>query len=250
MSENVDEEWRRRGDRAAHIAAGLSAGAVLLLGGSGPLHQLGVLTLGSAYVGVWLAVGLGCVSAVVGAYATRAAISQPLRPPFALACVALALSSLAIAGPVRDWRRVHAAAPLHDVSTDLQRPPTFKTLSDVEPAASRPMPRPTRVDALQVAAYPDIKPILLPVPTDMAFEEVLETMADLDWVVADASEEDGIVETTVHSAWFGFKDDIVVRLTAIEGQTRVDVRAVARDGSNDGGRNAEHVREFLAELQR
>ena len=112
------------------------------------------------------------------------------------------------------------------------------------------MPRPKQVDALQVAAYPDIKPIVLPVPTDMAFEEVLETLADLDWAVADGSEEDGIVETTVRSAWFGFKDDIVIRLTAMEGQTRVDVRAVTRDGSNDGGRNADHVREFLAELQR
>ena len=250
MSNEVSEERRRRGGRTARTASGLSAGAVLLLGGSGPLHQLGLLTLGTAYVGVWLAVGLGCVSACVAAYALGITSRQPFRSPFALAGLALALSFVAITVPVREWRRVHAAAPLHDVSTDLQRPPTFKTLSDVQPAASQPMPRPKQVDALQVAAYPDIKPIVLPVPTDMAFEEVLETLADLDWAVADGSEEDGIVETTVRSAWFGFKDDIVIRLTAMEGQTRVDVRAVTRDGSNDGGRNADHVREFLAELQR
>jgi len=244
------EGGRGHGGRRARIALGVSAGALLLLGGSGPAHQLGLVTLDAAYVGVAVAIGVAIAGALLGAYAIRIASSEPLRSPFVVAGVALGLSCFAIIVPLREWRRVQAAAPLHDVSTDLMRPPTFRTLSDVQPVASRPVRRPARVDALQVTAYPDIKPIVLPVTSDMAFEEVLETLADLDWTVADGSEADGIIESTVRSGWFGFKDDLVIRLTPIDGQTRVDVRAVARDGSNDGGRNAEHVREFLSELQR
>ena len=51
------------------------------------------------------------------------------------------------------------------------------------------------------------------------------------------------------TSWFGFKDDIVVRLTPWGSGTRVDVRSASRIGVSDAGTNAQRIREFLAELQ-
>ncbi|HYI05060.1 MAG TPA: DUF1499 domain-containing protein, partial [Reyranella sp.] len=49
--------------------------------------------------------------------------------------------------------------------------------------------------------------------------------------------------------WFGFKDDIVIRLTPEGSFTRVDMRSVSRVGRSDVGTNARRIREFLASLQ-
>jgi uncharacterized protein (DUF1499 family) len=231
--------------RGALVAA---LAGLLTLGGSGPLYQLEVLPLGVAYAGVGIAIALA-----VGAIGTAARLiarhrAAHTRMQQLAAAVALALAAFTIVVPARAYLRARTAPPLHDITTDLHQPPLFTVLDDVEAPAK--LTRSAGDDALQRERYPDIAPLVLPVSTDMAFEEVLETMAELDWPVADGSEDEGRVEATVRSPWFGFRDDIVVRLTAVADQTRVDVRAVSRDGRNDGGRNAAHVREFLTELRR
>ena len=51
------------------------------------------------------------------------------------------------------------------------------------------------------------------------------------------------------STWFGFKDDIVVRVRPEGAGSRVDVRSMSRVGLSDLGANAARVRAFLARLQ-
>ena len=59
----------------------------------------------------------------------------------------------------------------------------------------------------------------------------------------------GRIEATDTSMWFGFKDDVVVRvLPHPSGGSRVDVRSVSRVGGSDIGANAKRVRQFLAKL--
>jgi len=60
---------------------------------------------------------------------------------------------------------------------------------------------------------------------------------------------EGRLEATDTTWWFGFTDDIVVRLTAWGAGTRVDVRSAARHGTTDTGSNARRIRRFLAALQ-
>jgi uncharacterized protein (DUF1499 family) len=244
----MHEAGTLRSRTPARAAVGCAIGGLLVLGASGPLYQLDVLPLGGAYLGVAMAIALAITAITIAVWfvARRPRAHHPTQ--VLAAASALLIATFTIVVPARAYLRARAAPPLHDITTDLHQPPLFTVLDDVE--APSKLTRSPADDALQRERYPDIATLVLPVSTDMAFEEVLETMADLDWPVADGSEHDGRIEATVRTPWFGFRDDIVVRLTAVADQTRVDVRAVSRTGQNDGGRNAAHVREFLAELRR
>ena len=56
---------------------------------------------------------------------------------------------------------------------------------------------------------------------------------------------DGRLEATDTSAFFGFKDDVVVRVRASDAGSRIDVRSKSRVGLGDVGANARRVRAFL-----
>jgi uncharacterized protein (DUF1499 family) len=59
------------------------------------------------------------------------------------------------------------------------------------------------------------------------------------------------VEATDRTRWFGFYDDVVVRVTpaADGGASRVDVRSLSRVGGSDAGANARRIRTFLTRLR-
>ncbi|WP_300393737.1 DUF1499 domain-containing protein [Henriciella sp.] len=61
--------------------------------------------------------------------------------------------------------------------------------------------------------------------------------------------EQTMLEATVTSGWFGFRDDVAVRIRSVEGATRVDMRSISRVGLSDLGVNAKRVSSFLSELQ-
>ena len=60
---------------------------------------------------------------------------------------------------------------------------------------------------------------------------------------------EGRLEATDRTRWFGFRDDVVVRVTAEGTGTRVDVRSVSRVGRSDLGTNARRIRRFLEAVQ-
>jgi uncharacterized protein (DUF1499 family) len=71
----------------------------------------------------------------------------------------------------------------------------------------------------------------------------------MDWEVVGSDQSTGRIEATDTTPWFGFKDDIVVRITPWGSGTRVDVRSVSRVGRSDVGTNARRIRDFLDALQ-
>jgi len=101
----------------------------------------------------------------------------------------------------------------------------------------------------QVAAYPEVQPAHLNVDKTAAFSRVLAVVKDLGWEVVDANQPEGRIEATDTTFLFGFKDDIVIRLTE-EGpaKTRVDIRSVSRVGGSDVGVNAGRIMKFLQKL--
>ena len=60
---------------------------------------------------------------------------------------------------------------------------------------------------------------------------------------------DGRLEAIVTSPWFGFRDDIVVRIRPQGTGSRVDIRSKSRIGDADLGGNVDRVRAFLALLK-
>ena len=72
---------------------------------------------------------------------------------------------------------------------------------------------------------------------------------DLGWEVVNEDPSQGIVEATDTTFWFGFKDDVAVRVRADGQGSRVDVRSVSRVGQGDLGANAQRIGEFLQKMK-
>jgi uncharacterized protein (DUF1499 family) len=72
----------------------------------------------------------------------------------------------------------------------------------------------------------------------------------MGWDIVAADSASGRIEAVATTRWFGFTDDIAVRVTPTEHGSRVDVRSVSRVGPDDVPENAHRVSEYIAQLQR
>ena len=192
-------------------------------------------------------------------FAWRAKKSGILRPKF-LRWIGM-LSAIAYAGWIGTFVMAGISVPaIHDVSTDLADPPAFVTLAlradnlDAIPGEGddemKGMNPQQRWVIVHQKAYGDIRSVRIdePVPTVIAKAERLAKARG--WDVAVSLPEEGRFEATETSAFFRFKDDIVLRVKPTEtgDGSIVDMRSVSRVGSSDLGVNAKRVRSFLADL--
>jgi uncharacterized protein (DUF1499 family) len=197
---------------------------------------------GAAYCGAAAA-----AVSIAGAIMTRPGRS---RRGFSLP-VAGIIIGLAVAGVPWSWMHKARELPrIHDITTDTKNPPRFTALLPLRKnAANSAEYGGNKIAALQRAAYPGVKPLLLPVPQAQAFNRALATAHGMGWVIVDANPGDGRIEATDTTFWFGFTDDIVVRITAAPGGSRVDARSESRVGLSDIGTNAARIRSFLNKLE-
>jgi uncharacterized protein (DUF1499 family) len=70
------------------------------------------------------------------------------------------------------------------------------------------------------------------------------------WEIVAADSTSGRIEATATTRWFGFKDDVVVRIRAEADGSRVDVRSVSRVGRSDVGANAARIADYQRRLVR
>jgi len=164
--------------------------------------------------------------------------------------VALAYGVIAFVPPLLLLQKAKGMPPIHDISTDPFDPPAFKALMPIRQQA----PNGAAYGGAEVAkqqnqAYPDIKPLVMKTPPAETVQKAIDAARSLGWEIVSSDAPGGRIEATDTSMWFGFKDDVVVRvLPDPSGGSRVDVRSVSRVGKSDIGANAKRVREFLAKL--
>lgn len=191
------------------------------------------------------------IATLIGATATVLSVlgiymAWPGRPRRGLF---LSISALLIVGPTLVmplyWGYSKSRLPpIQDISTDLEDPPAFW-----DAPTSRVYPGP-KVARQQRTAYPDIQPVLMSGPREQIFRKAVILMESRGWKLVAVEPEDGRIEATVTTFWYGFKDDVVIRLTETDNGIRVDMRSTSRFGSGgDGGTNANRIRAFLAALQ-
>ena len=65
----------------------------------------------------------------------------------------------------------------------------------------------------------------------------------------DTDRTDGRIEATDTTFWFGFKDDVVIRISKSDKGSQLDIRSVSRVGKSDVGTNAKRIRKFLKEME-
>jgi len=144
--------------------------------------------------------------------------------------------------------------PIHDITTDTQNPPTFDAAITKLRAG---WPNSSKyggadIAKVQLKNYPDIKTLYLDIPYTEAFNKALSAAKKMPWEkIETADKSRGIIEATDKLPWFGFKDDVVIRVDTAKAanQSKIDVRSVSRIGRGDLGVNANRVRDYLTTLK-
>jgi uncharacterized protein (DUF1499 family) len=147
------------------------------------------------------------------------------------------------------WKASRLPA-IHDITTDTTQPPPLLAILPLRDGAVNSADYGgAEVAAKQQQAYPDIVPLLLSVPPGRAFERALAAAKAKGWDIVASDPAGGRIEATDTTFWFGFKDDVVVRVTPLPTGSRVDARSLSRVGVGDVGTNAARVRAFLAAVR-
>jgi uncharacterized protein (DUF1499 family) len=132
--------------------------------------------------------------------------------------------------------------PINDISTDTEDPPVFwftATPSDYPAQNAEP----------QRAAYPDVRPLELPISADDTFAAALALVEERGWEVLSADPAESQIEAIATSRLFGFADEVAIRVTETDTGTRIDMRSRSRLGQIDRGANARRIEAFLADLE-
>jgi uncharacterized protein (DUF1499 family) len=169
----------------------------------------------------------------------------------AIAIVAFAAGGLVAYVPWHYDQMRQRVPPIHDITTDPNNPPAFIAVVPLREAAGA---NPAAYEGAKIAgqqrsAYPDIVPLTLAIPPLTAFNRALDTAQQMGWTIAAADEAAGSIEASDRSRWFGFTDDIVIRIVASEGGSRIDLRSSSRQGRSDFGVNAARIASYLAALR-
>jgi uncharacterized protein (DUF1499 family) len=161
------------------------------------------------------------------------------------ALLGLLISLSVIFIPLSWINKARTLPVIHDITTDTINPPKFQALLPLRKNA----PNSTHYEGPRLAAqqrksYPDIQPVIVKVAPDKAFAAAQQTARDLGWNIVAKDPAQGRIESTDTTFWFGFTDDIVIRIKPDQGGSRLDIRSESRVGRSDVGTNAARIRKF------
>jgi hypothetical protein len=199
-----------------------------------------ILGVGAAVASVGLVLSIAALASTGGRRGQRAVL---------VLLASLIVGLVSVGTFASCYRTAKYAAPIHDVSTDTDDPPTYEALKSVRERTPYGLAyRGAAIAALQHAAYPDIKPARLTTPPYEAYRRALIVARSMGWELARTDSVAFRIEGTATTPWYGFKDDIVIRIRPDSSGSRVDVRAASRLAEGDAGTNAALVRRYLAGL--
>ena len=208
-------------------------------------YSIGLQTLmpWSAYCGL-AAVALAIIALIIG-FKVNAARHV------AIGVIAFVIGAVIAYVPWHYNQMRGTTPPIHDITTDWENPPQFVAILPLREAekANPVAYEGAKVSDLQKKAYPDIAPLtLVPAPGE-AFTRALKAAEQMGWTIVGTDPAGGRIEASQRSRWFGFTDDLVIRIAAAGSGSRVDVRSVSRVGRGDFGVNAARVRAYLTALR-
>ena len=233
--------------RFAFVAACVGA---VIAGLAGPLHRfLGVDV--DAVIGLFRYGFYVCAAGIALGLATVV----PTRPGdrrrgFVAAILALVIGVAGAWAPFTLFLQAVGAPRINDITTDTADPPALVVTQQMRGDAVTPAAYAGKAVAdLQHAGYPDIAPIVLMVPPAEAFGKVDAVATAMGWDVVARAPGSGRIEAIDTTKWFGFRDDIVIRIRAEGSGSRIDIRSKSRVGRSDLGTNARRIRAFTAKLK-
>ena len=242
---------------------------------------LGQMTIGTGPKIAIGAVGLSLIAQVI------ALIKAPRVQPFIIALAATLIAAMCMFRLIGMGTQANALPPLHEVQTDWSDPVPFSAailearktdgaMNAIEDAPKIVLPGPGYLERwpglngrlvsevqeeaeAQEAGKRNVYPKLAPLyfsgsPTELA-ALTTKLISKKGWKIVTPAPDNGdtgeeiIIEATATSGWFGFKDDVAIRIRPVESATRVDMRSISRVGLSDLGLNSKRVSGFMYDLQ-
>ena len=224
----------------------VSLSAFLLVALPGPLYKYGVVDLGTAFTGFKFGVFAGIATLIL---LVLQILFKRKTVTLGSTIMALLLSTIAIAIPLSMLNKGKSVPPIHDISTDLVNPPEFVAIAPLRADAPNPVEYAgVEVATQQRAAYPELQTLNYPQSKSELVEATKQVIDHLGWQLVNIDADQGIIEATDRTMWFGFKDDVIVRITDNGSKRLVDIRSKSRVGGSDLGKNAERIHDFTEEL--
>ncbi|MBU2136461.1 MAG: DUF1499 domain-containing protein [Alphaproteobacteria bacterium] len=160
--------------------------------------------------------------------------------------------------------------PIHDVTTNVDDPPVYseamialRTAEESNPVAEFSAPL-TSLPAYQgprfaplagktlgqvgQEAYPELTTLVTAKPPADAFAAAEAEARAQGWTIVSADAGAGAIEATAETFWFGFKDDVVIRVRPAEAGSAIDMRSTSRVGLSDLGANAARIEGYMTAL--
>ncbi|MEZ6993717.1 MULTISPECIES: DUF1499 domain-containing protein [unclassified Aeromonas] len=129
---------------------------------------------------------------------------------------------------------------VNDVSTDPSNPPQLRWAAELRTAQDLPI-NPAPLKAFEGKPGP----LFTSAPPAEVITEAHALMELLGWQVRPSPQG---LEAVVTTGWFGFQDDVALRVFAGPSETRIDMRSASRQGRSDLGTNRARIEEFLIRL--
>lgn len=232
-------------NKAVLITAVVALLMVLL---PGPLYKYNIVELAPAFSSFRLGVYVGGVTFLL-------IITQFLFARSSMNIIVILAATtcvlVAVGIPVSMMKKAKEVPPIHDITTDIVQPPAFKWVLDERAGAPNPAEYlGGEVTAQQLDAYPELTTQLFNASVDDVQTAAVSVVNALGWTLVQSDIPSHTIEATEASFWFGFKDDVVIRIQAQGDQTRVDVRSKSRIGRSDLGANAQRIVAFQSLLSK
>ena len=213
---------------------------------TGPLYKYDIIELSTVFTGFKYGIFTAVAALVLLALQI---IFKRNTLTLASAAITVALSAVALGLPLSMLSKGKSVPPIHDISTDLINPPEFVAIAPLRADAPNPIAYAGEATAAQQRqGYPELKTLSYLQSKAELVNAVEQAATNLGWELANTDTSEGVVEATDTTMWFGFEDDVVVRITDIGNKRLVDIRSKSRVGGSDLGKNAERIHGFIKEL--
>jgi uncharacterized protein (DUF1499 family) len=195
--------------------------AALLLGAAGLGTRAGLWHFSTGFAMLRWAAYLGLAAAAAGSLMFL--FSRYRVGGLAILLCAVLVGAMVAAVPLGLQRRAYAVPLINEVTTEADK-----------------------ASPLQMKAYPDIQPIIVEAPPGGAFTSAKAVAQEMGWEVVSEDQKAGTIAAVATTFWFGFKDDVEIRVTPLGKNSRIDLRSKSRVGKGDAGANAKRIRAYLA----
>lgn len=235
------------------VGLGVLSLALIVIGAVGA--KMGVLPpLAGFLTSTVGAAGAALVGLIIGVIALFLALRAKPRLGLRGPSVAVALCGLLLAVYFAWSAGAQGRPPIHDVATDWRDPltPSAALLADrsgakneIETSGSTPVQAKgftgQTVAQINARTCPGATAVIRAEPVDEAFTRARDAVKAAGLRVVSDDVRSGRLEAVATSGWYGFKDDLMVRIRPENAGARIDMRSVSRVGVSDLGVNCARI---------